>query len=133
VVETESLEKKFGDYISRMSKKSKLIPDYLPYRIMVVNMDKTIETVNKTFLDAYHLTEDKAYGKHCYELISAHTGTAPAQVKMADAILTGIWMRSGKKGIYSTIEEYVDAFNNSRLRLLPLRPYIMTKARCPDP
>jgi hypothetical protein len=64
----------------------------------VVNKDKSFETVNKTFLDAYHLTEDSAYGKHCYEIDSDNTETDPVLSKMADAMLTNIWMKSGEKG-----------------------------------
>ena len=64
-VETEELEKEWNGYLNWIRKQSKVIPDSLPYRIMVVNIDRTIETVNQTFLNAYDLTEDMVQGKHC--------------------------------------------------------------------
>jgi PAS domain S-box-containing protein len=121
-VETESLEKKFGNYISSMSKKSKLIPDYLPYRIMVINMDKSIETVNKTFLDAYHLTEDNAYGKHCYEIDFGLCRNRPCTRENGRCYIDLYMDEIRGKGIYSTIEEYVDANNRSRFEVVTLTP-----------
>ncbi|MCF8143683.1 MAG: PAS domain S-box protein [Deltaproteobacteria bacterium] len=47
---------------------SQVILDSLPYRIMVVNMDMTVETVNQTFLQEFHLTKEDILGKHCYEV-----------------------------------------------------------------
>lgn len=121
-VETESLEKKFGNYISWMSKKSKLIPDYLPYRIMVVNMDKSIETVNKTFLDGYHLTEDNTYGKHCYEIDFGPHRNRPCAHANGRCYVDEYMDEIREKGIYSTIEEYVDADNRSRFEVVTLTP-----------
>ncbi len=47
---------------------SQIILDSLPYRIMVVNMDMTVETVNQTFLKEFNLTNEDVLGKHCYEV-----------------------------------------------------------------
>ena len=47
---------------------SQIILDSLPYRIMVVNMDMTVETANQTFLDEFHFTREDVLGKHCYEV-----------------------------------------------------------------
>jgi PAS domain S-box-containing protein len=49
-------------------KYSQFILDSLPYRIMVVNMDMTVERVNQTFLDEFHFTQEDVLGKHCYEV-----------------------------------------------------------------
>ncbi len=44
------------------------ILDSLPYRLMVVNEDLTISMVNKTFLEANHLTCEEALSKYCYKV-----------------------------------------------------------------
>ena len=62
-LEKENLEKK-----EKEKKYSQIILDSLPYRIMVVNLDMTIETVNKTFLKEFNLTREDALGKYCYEV-----------------------------------------------------------------
>ncbi|MBW2091277.1 MAG: PAS domain S-box protein [Deltaproteobacteria bacterium] len=49
-------------------KKFQSILDSLPYRIMVINKDMSIDTVNKTFLDEFELTREAVQGKPCYEV-----------------------------------------------------------------
>ncbi len=44
------------------------ILDSLPYRVMVVNDDMSILTVNRTFLQDRNLTYKDTLGKHCYEV-----------------------------------------------------------------
>ena len=44
------------------------ILDSLPYRLMVVNEDLTINMVNKTFLKEYDLSYEEVLSKHCYEI-----------------------------------------------------------------
>ena len=45
---------------------TQLILDSIPYRIMVVNMDMTIDTVNQPFLDELGLSYDDVQGKPCH-------------------------------------------------------------------
>ena len=47
---------------------TQIILDSLPYRIMVVNKDMTINMVNKTFLRNMGLGWEDVVGKHCYEV-----------------------------------------------------------------
>ncbi|MFZ0451390.1 MAG: ATP-binding protein [Desulfatiglandaceae bacterium] len=42
--------------------------DSLPYRVMVVNPDKTIHMVNRTFLEKRNLKTNEVLGKKCYEI-----------------------------------------------------------------
>jgi len=42
--------------------------DSLPYRVMVVNPDKTIHMVNRTFLERRNLKGKEVLGRHCYEI-----------------------------------------------------------------
>jgi PAS domain S-box-containing protein len=44
------------------------ILDSLPYRIMVVNMDFTIEKVNKTFLREFQLAGKNVIGQNCFKM-----------------------------------------------------------------
>ncbi len=44
------------------------ILDSLPYRIMVVNPDKTIQRVNRTFLEKRGLTIQEVLGKACHQI-----------------------------------------------------------------
>jgi PAS domain S-box-containing protein len=43
-----------------------LILDSIPYRIMVVNLDMTIDTVNQTFLKEFDLTYEDVLGQPCH-------------------------------------------------------------------
>jgi len=38
----------------------------MPYRVMVVNMDMTVDTVNQTFLREFNLTPQKVVGRPCF-------------------------------------------------------------------
>lgn len=62
-LEREHLEKK-----EKEKKYSQIILDSLPYRIMVVNLDMTIETVNQTFLNEFNLAREDVLGRYCYEV-----------------------------------------------------------------
>ena len=44
------------------------ILDSLPYRVMVVNDDKTVNMVNQTFLRENNLQDEDILDKHCFEL-----------------------------------------------------------------
>ena len=121
-IETEDLENRWEKYIEWVRKQSKVIPDSIPYRIMVVNMDKSIETVNQTFLNSYNLTEDKIYGKHCYELDLGPNMVRECAKKNGKCHIDEHLDEIKKKGIYSTIEEYVDDNNESRYDVITIAP-----------
>ncbi|MBN2419936.1 MAG: PAS domain-containing protein [Deltaproteobacteria bacterium] len=121
-IETEELEKKWEKYIEWVRKQSKVIPDSIPYRIMVVNMDKSIETANKTFLNAYNLTEEDIYGKHCYELDLGPNRTRECSKKKGKCYIDEHLDEVREKGIFSTIEEYIDEKNQSRFDVITIAP-----------
>jgi two-component system, NtrC family, sensor kinase len=62
------LEKEHQTVEQKSREQTQLILDSLPYRVMVVSMDMTIETVNRTFLKEYGLRREEAVEKHCYEV-----------------------------------------------------------------
>ena len=47
---------------------TQLILDSIPYRIMVVNLDMTVNTVNQTFLNEFNLTYEDVLGKPCHQV-----------------------------------------------------------------
>ncbi len=121
--ETDELEKSWERYIEWVRKQSKVIPDSLPYRIMVVNMDKSIETVNQTFLNAYNLTEDKVYGKKCYELdFGPYRTRECAGKKGGNCHIDEHLDELKEKGIFSSIVEYIDADNQSKFDVITIAP-----------
>jgi two-component system NtrC family sensor kinase len=67
-VERTELETKRHEYQEKERKYTQVILDSLPYRIMAVNRDRTISTINQTFLREQSLTYKDIVGKHCYEV-----------------------------------------------------------------
>jgi len=67
-IEKFELERRHEKEEERERRYSQIILDSLPYRIMVVNMDMTVERVNQTFLQEFHLTQEDFLGRHCYEV-----------------------------------------------------------------
>ena len=102
-------------------KQTKVVPDALPYRIMVINMDKTVETVNRTFLNAFDLTEEMILEKHCYELrygLDRPCGGDDGGTCYIDDRLKEI----KEKGIFSTIKEFPSDSGESRFEVITLAP-----------
>lgn len=67
-VERSELEAKRHEYREKERKYTQVILDSLPYRVMAVNRDRTISTINQTFLREQSLVYDDIVGKHCYEV-----------------------------------------------------------------
>ena len=121
-LETEKieLEKDWKNYLEMLRKQNKVIPDSLPYRIMVVNMDKTIETVNQTFLNAFDLRENEVMGKHCYELRCGRG--IPCRENGVGCYIDEHLKEIKKTGIFSTIQEYTTQSGESRFDVITLAP-----------
>ncbi|MCD6306405.1 MAG: PAS domain S-box protein [Deltaproteobacteria bacterium] len=67
-IEKCELERRREREEEREKRYSQIILDSLPYRIMVVNMDMTVETVNQTFLQDFGFSRENLSGRHCYEV-----------------------------------------------------------------
>jgi len=65
-MEKTELEKDRKSFQEKEKSHTQLILDSMPYRVMVVNMDMTVDTVNKTFLREFNLTLQKAIGRPCF-------------------------------------------------------------------
>jgi len=67
-IERTEAEKRREEYQERQKKYTQIVMDSLPYRVMVVNMDMTIETVNQTFLKEFGFDYKDVLGKYCYKI-----------------------------------------------------------------
>ena len=65
-MEKTELEKDREAYQEKGKKHIQLVLDSMPYRVMVVNMDMTVDTVNRTFLREFNLTLQKVIGRPCF-------------------------------------------------------------------
>ncbi|MGD8982860.1 MAG: PAS domain S-box protein [Desulfobacteraceae bacterium] len=65
-MEKAELEKDREVYQEKGKKHIQLVLDSMPYRVMVVNMDMTVDTVNRTFLREFNLTLQKVIGRPCF-------------------------------------------------------------------
>ncbi len=120
--DTEELENEWEKYLKWVRNQSKVIPDSLPYRIMVVNMDRSIETVNQQFLKSFNLTEEIVRGKHCYELDYGPYIKRACVRENGSCYIDEHLDEIREKGIYSKIEEYVDENGVSRFDVITLAP-----------
>jgi PAS domain S-box-containing protein len=65
-MEKTELERDREAYQEKEKKHIQLILDSMPYRVMVVNMDMSVDTVNQTFLREFNLTPQKVIGRPCF-------------------------------------------------------------------
>jgi PAS domain S-box-containing protein len=65
-MEKAELERDREAYQDKEKKHMQLILDSMPYRVMVVNMDMTVDTVNRTFLREFNLTREQVIGRPCF-------------------------------------------------------------------
>ena len=97
------------------------ILDSLPYRIMAVNMDMTIDTVNQTFYKESGLTPEQVLGMPCYKV--RHNIDHPCRDEGGICFLADRPQEIKEKGLFSTIREYEDEEGNTRfdaIRIVPL-------------
>jgi len=118
--EKTQLEKEQQNYEITSKKKKQVILDSLPYRIMVVNMDLSVDTVNQTFRKAYDLSREDTIGKHCYQLryqldkpCKKHGRTCYLEDKKDDIVL---------KGLFSTVREFIDDNRETRFEIITIAP-----------
>jgi len=121
-IETEKteLEKQHEQYQERSKKHIQVILDSLPYRIMVFNMDMTIDTVNQTFLKESNLTHEDIVGKHCYEV--RYGLDRPCKETDGFCFLEDQLKEIKDKGFVSTYKEYVDENGDSRFDVIIAAP-----------
>ena len=96
------------------------ILDFLPYRIMVVNMDMTIDTVNETYLKDLNLKREEVLGKKCYEV--QYGREEPCTDFGTSCFLKGRLQDLKKIGRFSTMKEYKDKDGKTRFDVITISP-----------
>lgn len=121
-IETEKreLEKEHQRYAERAKRQTQVILDSLPYRIMVVNLDFTVDTVNRTFLKEFDLTRDDVLGRHCYE--ARYGLDRPCKEAGSICYLEDQLEEIKEKGSLSTIKEYVNENGETRFDVITIAP-----------
>jgi len=109
-------------YLEGDSKYTQVILDSLPYRIMVVNMDKTIETVNQTFLKEFGLSYQNVRGRQCYEV--RNSLGRPCREDGDTCYIEGCLEEIREKGHFSTILEYPDETGDSHFDVITIAPIL---------
>jgi PAS domain S-box-containing protein len=119
-MEKTRLERERQRYQEGQKKHTQVILDSLPYRIMVVNMDMSIDTVNRTFLREFDVDPDDLGEMKCYEArygLYGPCGEAGRTCFLEDRI-----QEIQEKGILSTIREYTDEKGETRFDVITIAP-----------
>jgi PAS domain S-box-containing protein len=106
--------------MERTRGKTQVILDSLPYRIMVVNMDMSIETVNRTFLKDHDLEHEEVIGRHCYEV--RYGLDRPCFEYGRTCFMTDRLEEIRTKGLVSTYQEYKDEKGETRFDVVTIAP-----------
>ena len=121
-IETEKmeLEREHQRYAERAKKQTQVILDSLPYRIMVVNLDFIVDTVNQTFLKEFDFTRDDILGRHCYE--ARYGLDKPCKEAGNICFMEDRLEQIKENGSLSTIKEYVDENGKTRFDVITIAP-----------
>ncbi|MDY6973038.1 MAG: PAS domain S-box protein [Thermodesulfobacteriota bacterium] len=124
-IEKGKLEKKQQqEYEESKNKQTQLILDSLPYRIMVVNLDMTIDKVNQTFLRDFGLSYDEVVGRHCHEI--RYGLDRPCRDYGKRCYLEEV---KNKGEIVSTIHEYIADDGEERFDVITVSPIFDEQGR----
>jgi PAS domain S-box-containing protein len=118
-IEKTLIEKKRQEQEEKEKKYTQIILDSLPYRIMVVNMNMTIEAVNQTFLKDFNLTYEDVLGKHCYEV--RYGLKRPCGESGHTCYLLYLEETKGQKS-FSTIKEFRNEKGEDRFDVITIAP-----------
>jgi len=118
--EKTELEKEHKQYELKTKKQTQVILDSLPYRIMVVNMDLTVETVNQTFIREFGIDRNQIEGKHCFEL--RHGLNKPCNEFGRSCFLRDHIQEIKEKGLFSTVNEFADENGETRYDVITISP-----------
>lgn len=118
--ERTRLEQERQTYLRKSREQIRVILDSLPYRIMVVNMDMTIDAVNRTFLKEHGLAYEEAFGQACYSV--RHGLDKPCSDYGRPCSLADRLEELKAKGLISTYQEYKDERGESRFDVVTIAP-----------
>ena len=106
--------------MDRTRGQTQVILDSLPYRIMVVGLDMTIDTVNQTFLKDQDLEHEQVIGRHCYEV--RYGLDKPCYEYGRTCFMTERLEEMKEKGLVSTYQEYKDETGETRFDVVTIAP-----------
>ena len=106
--------------MDRTRGQTQVILDSLPYRIMVVGLDMTIDTVNQTFLNDQGLEHDDVIGRRCYEV--RYGLNKPCYEYGRTCFMTERLEEMKEKGLVSTYQEYKDETGETRFDVVTIAP-----------
>ena len=118
-IEKTEIEKKRQEHEEKEKKYTQIILDSLPYRIMVVNMDMTIEAVNQTFLNDFNFTYEDVLGKHCYEV---RYGLEKSCGEAGHTCYLLYLEETKEQKIFSTIKEFRDEKGEECFDVITIAP-----------
>ena len=121
LVESEKVafERERRLYEEQKKKYTQTILDSLPYRVMVVNRDNTIEAVNQTFLREYGFRSEEVVGRYCYEV--RYGLDKPCS---EDGRICYLEKVKKEKEVISTIHEYRDENGEQRFDVITVSPIL---------
>jgi two-component system NtrC family sensor kinase len=118
--ERSRLEQERLDYLRKSRAQTQVILDSLPYRVMVVNMDMTIDAVNRTFLKEHDLTYEEALGRLCYTV--RYGLDKPCSDYGRPCSLRDRLGELKEKGLLSIYQEYQDEKGETRFDVCTAAP-----------
>jgi two-component system NtrC family sensor kinase len=119
-MEKTELERERQRYQEETRKQTQVILDSLPYRVMVIDMDKTVQRVNRTFLKKNALTYEDVLGRPCYEV--RYGLDRPCEEYGRVCVLANQLEEMKEKGVISTDLEYQDRNGETRFDVITIAP-----------
>ncbi len=119
-MEKSELEKDRKAYQEKEKKHMQLILDSMPYRVMVVNMDMTVDTANQTFLREFNLTPQQVIGRPCFMV--RYGLDQPCDELDRVCYIKSHLDEIKEKKLISTYSEYVDEKGETHFDVITIAP-----------
>jgi len=119
-MEKTQLERERQEYQEKEKKQTQLILDSMPYRVMVVNMDMTVDTVNHTFLREFNLTPQRVIGRPCFMV--RYGLDRPCEEMGKVCYIKNHLTELKEKRIISTYAEYTDERGDTHVDVITIAP-----------
>ncbi len=119
-MEKTQLERERQEYQEKDKKQTQLILDSMPYRVMVVNMDMTVDTVNQTFLREFNLTPQRVIGRPCFMV--RYGLDRPCEEMGKVCYIKNHLTELKEKRIISTYAEHTDDKGDTHVDVITIAP-----------
>ncbi len=119
-MEKTELERERQGYREKEKRHTQLILDSMPHRIMVVNMDMTVDAVNQTFLREFNLTPQQVIGRPCFMV--RYGLDQPCDEIGRVCYIKDHLEEIKEKNLISTYNEHVDKRGETRIDVITIAP-----------